>query len=243
MTDLSKTPARKRSRKKGGGASRYRTWDESFAEYRELADLLGTAPTKYVEDPDQRRIARWAGRQKQKLHGKVAGSLTADQRMLLEATPGWTWGGYDWQVPFDFYCAVAQELGRYPRKDSAEPNEQRAGMWAASCRARRSGTNPAALAPRQIAMLQAAPFWFWTTSVETRFQECLACYRQVVARTGRAPRMTRTKPEEHWAARWAYRMRLRRLGDLPGALTKEQIEQIEALPSWRWTTAAIDGAR
>lgn len=243
MTDLSRIPARKRSRKKGGGASRYRTWDESFAEYSELAGRLGAAPTKYVVDPDQRRIASWAGRQRQKLHGKVAGKLTADQRELLEATPGWTWGGYDWQVPFDFYCAVAQKLGRYPRKDSADPEERRAAVWADSCRSRRAGTHPAALAPRQIAMLQAAPFWFWTTSVEDRFQDNLDRYRQAAERTGRAPRVTRADREESRASCWVYRMRQRRLGNRPGALTKEQIEQIEALPFWRWTTASIDGGR
>ncbi len=234
MTDLSRIPARKRSRKKGGGASRYRTWDESFAEYSELADLLGAAPTKYVDDPDQRRIARWAGRQQQKIRGKVAGSLSADQRALLEATPGWTWGGYDWQVPFDFYCAVAERIGRSPDRHSTDPEERRAGLWAASCRARQSGTNHAALSPRQIAMLQAAPFWFWTTSHEDRFQESLARYRRVVKNTGRAPKFAKRGSDEQRAYRWAFQVRQCRLGNLPSALTKEHIEQVEALPYWRW---------
>lgn len=128
VTDLSEATARQVAHRRGSVKSRYRTWDESFSEYRELANRLGAAPSKYVDDPDQRRIARWAGRQKQKLHGKVAGSLTADRRALLESTPDWTWGGSDWQVPYDFYCDVAQKLGRAPKQDSTDPVEERAAV-------------------------------------------------------------------------------------------------------------------
>lgn len=85
-------------------------------------------------------------------------------------------------------------------------------------------------------MLQAAPFWYWATSHEDRFRERLARYRQIVESAGRAPRCTKPGTDERRAYDWAYQVRQRRLGMLPGALTAEQIEQIEALPGWSWAT-------
>ena len=141
-----------------------------------------------------------------------------------------------WWASLRDYGRIARALGHAPRCTSTNLEEQRAGRWAAACRARQIGTMRASLSSAQITALEDLPFWYWTVTREQLWHSNCRALVNFVGRHHRMPADDERRPDEAQIAGWVFTVRAVRRGERRGTLTRERIELLEAIPGWTWTT-------
>lgn len=119
-----------------------------------------------------------------------------------------------WSATLARYSEAATRIGHSPRSNSQDAEERWAGRWAASYRARHAGTAPAPLDPGQIEALQSAPFWYWTSGRNDRWNVQFVALVAFLARTGRYPNDTEDHSLYTWVTKNRYLANLDQLDPL-----------------------------
>ena len=223
-------------------------WWNAAGELAEFYDGRQAPPARNAVDPAERRLAKWASRQRE---AHAAGVLAPDRVAALETVPGWVWNPVEanWQImlhrligwagqhpeAFDHGILVVPIKGVWVH--NAEGTPQNLGQWAsrqrtdiASAAAGRPPSQQVDYRLRSRLLADQIPGWSLdpTRAIsEARWHETAAEVAAVAGELGRLPK----KGDGPLLAGWIHRTwgAARK-----GALTDRQIAVCEQIPHWRW---------
>lgn len=234
----------------------YEEWEQNLQQVSLFVQQNGRIPRRLPTSElplasGERALAAWCSHQHKRKEGLSGCSLTTEQRLALEAIPGWRWitprhSQVPWQVRYEQVQSFVQQHGRLPKHVPAkgmqlQPGEKPLGVWCLSQKSRWRGKGTCRpMIEQQRLALEAIPGWVWeerkTEEWATRCQQL----RQFVQQYDRMPRKVALRQEpleegERELGDWCHNQRARRKGQgTCTPLTPDQIEALAAIPGWVW---------
>ena len=204
-------------------------WERGFAAVGAYTGEHGHArvPGLHVTDGGF-KLGRWVGAQRAVYR---EGKLPADRIVRLETLPGWTWDPVDgqWEVGFAALCEYVCVEGnaRVPQR-FVTVDGFGLGVWVVlQRRAFRAGR----LVPVLAARLEGQPGWVWDPTADN-WEVSFAALCRYVDVEGNA------RVHQHFVTREGDRIGMwvsnQRVAFRAGKLSRDRVEQLEALPGWVW---------
>lgn len=159
-----------------------------------------------------------------------SGQLVSGIVSKLESLPGWTWepDKEDFERKIELLRAFIAREGHAKVPRLHEEKGCKLGVWAHTQRQSRSAGT---LAEDRVAALSAIPEWEWSPS-EAEFQRKAQAMRAFAQRTGHCAVPTGHYENDLDLFTWT---RSVRAAYRRGALTPEQVADVESIPGWSWT--------
>jgi superfamily II DNA or RNA helicase len=198
-------------------------WEEGFNALAKHVAQNGKAiiPKRYVT-PDGFHLGPWIARQRRKKN-----SLTAEQRLRLEAIEGWDWHplSTQWNNGFDVLVKyVAREGTALVSHNHITEDGFNLGTWITTQR-----VNKDSLIPERCAKLEALEGWAWD-AIAAQWEEGFKALAKYVAQERTATVIQKyVTPEGFRLGAWVARQRRKK-----DSLTIQQQARLEALEDWDW---------
>lgn len=224
------------------------TWEPSFAALNEYADVHGHAspPRDYVS-PAGFPLGKWVASLRNPSRKKKLG---AQQRIRLEALPGWSWKREERpqpptrhrrDPPAEVAYAVWDESSfealrlhaiseghASPPKGHLSPSGVALGQWATE---QRDNFKRGRLTSNQIARLEDLPGWAWNVADAQWEQNYADLRRHLDRHVNTYPRANSRSRTGIDLAEWVKRQRA-----AADTLSSERRRRLEQLPGWSWKT-------
>jgi len=140
------------------------SWEPNRILWISIYSKIGRNPNKHSDDPQEKKAGDWQCNQRA-IYRK--NNMTLEHISILqnkEETPNWTWEDEDsWELQRQNWISqLKKNMGKYPSKNSTDPEEKKAGQWQGKQRKNYKQKKSAQMTPERIKILNETPGWTWS---------------------------------------------------------------------------------
>jgi hypothetical protein len=165
---------------------------------------------------------------------RACGYLTAQQFVLLQTTPDWSWDPIsdDWQTQYASAVTYFNNNGHWPTTNDSNTQIRKLGRWVATNRKqgrRFSAGAPSDMTADRFAQLGSTAGWSWDLFADA-WDQNFGAVRMFRTKHKRWPAFG-ASGEEGVLARW---VGTQRNAWKQSKISSERVERLESIPGWTW---------